>query len=48
MNEQQDIGFFPLLIQYKGSESATVVNSREEIESGKSFHVLEVNYAQPA
>ena len=39
------LSYFPLLIQYDGcGYNRAKVHAPEEIESGKSFHVIETNY----
>lgn len=43
---KEDTGFFPLLVRYSDSREKIVVNLPSEIQSGKSFTVLETNYKE--
>lgn len=45
-SSKKDETFFPLLIRYSDTREKTVVNSPNDIESGKSFYVLKTNHRE--
>lgn len=44
--QKENTDFFPLLIRYSDTRENMVVNSPNEIQSGKSFTVLKTNYKE--